>query len=102
MSGRGVVRIEMQFMADVEMVCEGVRRKAFQAGGAGSALQGKIIDDILNMKHRRGHRVLRLGEGGRNRSPVADKLRPLQGCRARLHQARANSSTLSGGESQKG
>ncbi len=38
--GEGVVRVEMQFLADVFVPCERVRRQALQAPGARGALQG--------------------------------------------------------------
>ena len=47
--GEGFVKIEMQFMADVTMVCEACGGKRFKPDILEVRYKGKNIDDILNM-----------------------------------------------------
>ena len=47
--GEGVIKIEMQFMADVTITCEACGGKRFQPDILEVNFQGKNISDVLNM-----------------------------------------------------
>ena len=47
--GEGEVTIEMQFMADVHLVCETCKGKRFKKEILEATFEGKTIDDVLNM-----------------------------------------------------
>ena len=47
--GEGVVRVEMQFLADVELVCEECKGTGFQSFILDITLNGKNIHEVLNL-----------------------------------------------------
>ena len=98
--GEGIVRIEMQFMADVEMVCEECGGKRFKPEVLEVRYRGKNIDDILNMSVDEAIEFFGAGNETESQS-VADKLRPLRDVGLGYIKLGQSSSTLSGGESQR-
>jgi excinuclease ABC subunit A len=98
--GEGVIYIEMQFMADVQMVCESCGGKRFKQDILEVKYKGKNINDILNMS---------VGEAidffAAQKEPIAkriaEKLHPLEAVGLSYVQLGQSSSTLSGGESQR-
>lgn len=98
--GEGVVRIEMQFMADVEMVCEECQGKRFKPEVLEVTYRGKNVDDILNMSVDEALEFFSAGEEAAARS-VAAKLQPLKDVGLGYIKLGQSSSTLSGGESQR-
>lgn len=98
--GEGVVRIEMQFMADVEMVCEACGGKRFKPEVLEVRYRGKNIDDILNMSVDEAIEFFGAGNEAESQA-VADKLRPLREVGLGYIKLGQSSSTLSGGESQR-
>ncbi len=98
--GEGVVRIGMQFMADVEMVCEECGGKRFKPEVLDVRYRGKNIDDILNMSVDEAIEFFAAGPEEEARS-VAEQLRPLQEVGLGYIKLGQSSSTLSGGESQR-
>ncbi len=98
--GEGVVRIEMQFMADVEMVCESCGGKRFKPEILEVRYRGKNIDDILNMSVDEAVEFFSAGSEDAALS-AADALRPLQDVGLGYLKLGQSSSTLSGGESQR-
>ncbi len=98
--GEGVVRIEMQFMADVEMVCEACGGKRFKSEVLEVRYRGKNVDDILNMSVDEAVEFFSEGSEDAARS-AAEKLRPLQDVGLGYIKLGQSSSTLSGGESQR-
>ncbi len=98
--GDGVVRIEMQFMADVEMVCEACGGKRFKSEVLDVRYRGKNVDDILNMSVDEAVEFFSEGAEDAARSAAA-KLRPLQDVGLGYIKLGQSSSTLSGGESQR-
>ena len=98
--GEGVVRIEMQFMADVEMVCEACGGKRFKPEVLEVRYRGKNIDDILNMSVDDAIEFFGAGKEAESQA-VADKLRPLREVGLGYIKLGQSSSTLSGGESQR-
>ena len=98
--GEGVVKIEMQFMADVTMVCEECGGKRFKPEVLEVRYRGKNIDDILNMSVDEA--LVFFGEGPESEAAsVVKKLKPLQDVGLGYIKLGQGSSTLSGGESQR-
>ncbi len=98
--GEGIVRIEMQFMADVELVCESCGGKRFKPEVLEVRYRGKNVDDILNMSVDEAVEFFSAGPEEAARSAAA-KLKPLQDVGLGYIKLGQSSSTLSGGESQR-
>ena len=98
--GEGVVRIEMQFMADVEMVCEECGGRRFKPEILEVRYRGKNVDDILNMSVDEAIEFFAAGSEPESLS-VAEKLKPLRDVGLGYIKLGQSSSTLSGGESQR-
>ncbi len=98
--GEGVVTIEMQFMADVTMVCEECGGKRFKPDILEVRYRGKNIDDILNMSVDEAVAFFREGPEDISKT-IADKLQPLVDVGLGYIKLGQSSSTLSGGESQR-
>ena len=98
--GDGFVRIPMQFMADVTMVCETCGGKRFKPDILEVRFKGKNIDDILNMSVEEA-----ISFFGAQPEPlskqIARKLQPLVDVGLSYIKLGQSSSTLSGGESQR-
>jgi len=98
--GDGFVKIGMQFMADVTMVCESCGGKRFKPEILEVRYQGKNIDDILNMSVEEAIAFF----GAQKEDPskeIARKLQPLVDVGLGYIKLGQASSTLSGGESQR-
>ena len=98
--GEGVVKIEMQFMADVTMVCEECGGKRFKPDVLEVRYRGKNIDDILNMSVREASEFFTAGEEPEAKE-AAERLQPLLDVGLGYIRLGQSSSTLSGGESQR-
>ena len=98
--GEGVVKIEMQFMADVTMVCDECGGKRFKPDILEVRYRGKNIDDILNMSVREASEFFAEGPEPEAQE-VVEKLRPLLDVGLGYIRLGQSSSTLSGGESQR-
>ena len=98
--GEGMVKIPMQFMADVQMVCEECGGKRFKPDVLEVRYRGKNVDDILNMSVDEAVEFFSAGEEAESKS-VAEKLRPLQEVGLGYIKLGQSSATLSGGESQR-
>lgn len=98
--GEGVITIPMQFMADVQMVCEECGGKRFKQAVLEVKYQGKSINDVLNMSVEEA-----IGFFGRQKEAaakkVAQKLKVLDDVGLGYIQLGQTSSSLSGGESQR-
>lgn len=95
--GEGEVTIEMQFMADVHLVCDTCNGKRFKKEVLEVAFQNKNIDDILTMTV--DDAVSFFGENKQDK--IAAKLQPLKDVGLGYVQLGQSSSTLSGGEAQR-
>ncbi len=95
--GEGEVTIEMQFMADVHLVCDVCNGKRFKKEVLEVTFQNKNIDDILTMTV--DDAVAFFGE--HNQDKICAKLQPLQDVGLGYVQLGQSSSTLSGGEAQR-
>ena len=96
----GFVRIPMQFMADVTMVCETCGGKRFKPDILEVRFKGKNVDDILNMSVEEA--ISFFGSQPEELSrQIAHKLQPLVDVGLSYIKLGQSSSTLSGGESQR-
>ena len=98
--GEGFVKIGMQFMADVTMVCEACGGRRFKPDILEVRYRDKNIDDILNMSVEQA-----IAFFGAQTDPVAkriaERLQPLVDVGLSYIKLGQSSSTLSGGESQR-
>ena len=98
--GDGFVKIGMQFMADVTMVCESCGGKRFKPEILEVKYQGKNVDDILNMSVEEA--IAFFGAQKEDAAhTIAAKLQPLVDVGLGYIKLGQPSSTLSGGESQR-
>ncbi len=99
--GEGFVRIGMQFMADVTMVCEACDGRRFKPDILEVRYKGKNIDDILNMSVEEAIAFFSAQENDATAQRVAQRLQPLVDVGLSYIRLGQSSSTLSGGESQR-
>jgi excinuclease ABC subunit A len=98
--GEGVIKVEMQFMADVELKCESCGGRRFKDEILEVKYRGKSIYDVLEMSV--DDAIAFFGEGGDATSKrVVDKLNALSAVGLGYVKLGQSSSTLSGGESQR-
>jgi excinuclease ABC subunit A len=93
--GRGVVTIEMQFLSDLELVCDACQGKRFKSKVLDVQYLGKNIDDILNMS------VTEALEFFKDTASITRKLRPLRDVGLSYIRIGQVTSSLSGGEFQR-
>lgn len=98
--GEGEIHVEMQFMADVNLVCESCQGKRFKEEVLEVEYRGKNIYDILEMTVREAIDFFGAGKTSTEKK-VAKKLQPLQDVGLDYVRLGQSSSTLSGGESQR-
>ena len=98
--GEGFVKIGMQFMADVSMVCEACGGKRFKPDILEVRYKGLNIDDILNMSVEEAIAFFSAQEDQTARR-IAERLQPLVDVGLSYIKLGQSSSTLSGGESQR-
>ena len=98
--GAGIVKIEMQFMADVTMVCEACGGKRFKPDVLDVRYRGLNIDDILNLSVEQAISFFSQGKEELAQG-IARKLQPLVDVGLGYIKLGQSSSTLSGGESQR-
>ena len=98
--GEGFVKIGMQFMADVKMVCEACGGKRFKPEILEVKYKGKNIDDILNMSVEEAIGFFG-AQSDQAAKRIAERLQPLVDVGLSYIKLGQSSSTLSGGESQR-
>ncbi len=98
--GDGFVKIGMQFMADVTMVCESCGGKRFKPDILEVRYQGKNVDDILSMSVDQAIEFFGAQKEDTAKS-IAQKLQTLVDVGLGYIKLGQPSSTLSGGESQR-
>ena len=98
--GDGFVKIGMQFMADVTMVCESCGGKRFKPEILEVRYKDKNIDDILNMSVEEAIAFFSSQPEELAKS-IAEQLQPLVDVGLGYIKLGQPSSTLSGGESQR-
>ena len=95
--GAGVITVEMQFMADLQLTCEACHGKRFKKEVLDVRYEGKNIDDVLNMTVDEAIDFF----SAHNQKTIVNRLRPLSDVGLGYIQLGQNSSTLSGGENQR-
>ena len=98
--GEGFVKIGMQFMADVSMVCEACGGKRFKPDILEVRYKGMNIDDILNMSVEEAIAFFS-SQDDPSAKRIAERLQPLVDVGLSYIKLGQSSSTLSGGESQR-
>ena len=98
--GEGIIKVEMQFMADVELTCESCKGMRFKKEILEVRYRGKNIYDMLEMTIDEALEFFR-SHNGRSEKRIADKLQPLADVGLGYVKMGQSSSTLSGGESQR-
>lgn len=98
--GDGYVKIGMQFMADVSMLCESCGGKRFKPDILEVRYKGKNIDDILNMSVSEAAEFFG-SQPEAEAKTIARRLKPLMDVGLSYIKLGQSSSTLSGGESQR-
>ena len=98
--GEGFVKIGMQFMADVSMVCEACGGKRFKPDILEVRYKGLNVDDILNMSVEEAISFFS-SQNDPIAKKIAERLQPLMDVGLSYIKLGQSSSTLSGGESQR-
>ena len=98
--GEGFVKIGMQFMADVTMVCEACGGRRFKPDILEVRYKDKNIDDILNLSVEEAIEFFGSQDDPTARR-IAERLQPLVDVGLSYIKLGQSSSTLSGGESQR-
>ena len=93
--GDGTVVVEMQFLADVELICEECKGKRFKPEVLEVRYRGKNIHEVLDMTVREAMHHFA------NAPKVADKLRMLDEVGLGYLRLGQSATTLSGGEAQR-
>ncbi len=100
--GEGVIKVSMQFMADVELVCEACGGKRFRDEVLEVKYRDKNISEVLDMTV--DDAIVFFSEEQKTNPTcrrIVDRLRPLQDVGLGYIRLGQSSSTLSGGESQR-
>lgn len=95
--GTGVITVEMQFMADLELECDACHGKRFKHDVLDVMFNGKNIYDVLEMTVREA--IDFFGKYGKD--DIVRKLKPLDDVGLGYIKLGQSSSTLSGGENQR-
>lgn len=95
--GAGVINVEMQFMADLTLVCDSCHGKRFKKEILEVRFHSKSIYDVLEMNVTEA--IAFFTEFGEKQ--IANKLQPLEDVGLGYIKLGQSSSTLSGGENQR-
>jgi excinuclease ABC subunit A len=98
--GEGEIKVEMQFMADVRLVCESCHGKRFKDEILDVAFRGKNIYDVLDLTINEAIEFFSSADGSTEKK-IVRKLMPLQQVGLGYVKLGQSSSTFSGGESQR-
>jgi len=98
--GEGTIKVEMQFLADVYLLCESCDGKRFKEDILDVRYQEKNIDDILNLTVNQAIELFSIGKTSTEKK-ITKRLKPLQDVGLGYIKLGQSSSTLSGGESQR-
>ena len=99
--GEGVIKISMQFMADVELQCEACGGMRFKQEILEVKYRGRSIYDVLNMSVDEALDFFSEDTSCATCRRIVERLRPLQQVGLGYVKLGQSSSTLSGGESQR-
>ncbi len=95
--GAGVIKVEMQFMADLELVCESCHGQRFKHDILDVRVNGKNINDVLNLTVSEAITFFQ----ALKQQTIVNRLQPLEDVGLGYIKLGQNSSTLSGGENQR-
>lgn len=95
--GTGIITVEMQFMADLELECDVCHGKRFKSDVLDVKFNGKNIYDVLQMTVKEAIEFFRQN----NQDTIVRKLKPLDDVGLGYVKLGQSSSTLSGGENQR-
>jgi excinuclease ABC subunit A len=98
--GEGEIKVEMQFMADVHLVCESCNGRRFKDDVLDVTFKDQSIFDILEMTVDEAIDFFSQGKSSTEKK-ICAKLKPLQDVGLGYVKLGQSSSTLSGGESQR-
>lgn len=98
--GEGAIKVEMQFMADVSLVCESCGGKRFKEDILEVTYNGKNINDILEMTVNEAIDFFSAHKNSTEKK-IIKRILPLQEVGLGYVHLGQSSSTLSGGESQR-
>jgi excinuclease ABC subunit A len=93
--GDGTVTVEMQFLADVELICEECRGTRYKAQVLEVRYRGKNIHEVLDLTVKEGLQFFA------NAPKIVDKLRVLDEVGLGYLRLGQSATTLSGGEAQR-
>jgi excinuclease ABC subunit A len=98
--GEGIIEVEMQFMADIRMECEACKGKRFRKEILEVMYRGASIYDVLQMTVDEAIAFFSKTEGAEE-DKIVRSLTPLHNVGLGYLRLGQNSSSLSGGESQR-
>ncbi|HZH71531.1 MAG TPA: excinuclease ABC subunit UvrA [Mariniphaga sp.] len=98
--GEGTIKVEMQFLADVYLICETCGGKRFKEDILEVQYKGHNIDDVLNLTVNQALELFKQGKSSTEKK-IVKRLQPLQDVGLGYVKLGQSSSTLSGGESQR-
>jgi len=98
--GEGIIKVEMQFMADVTLECEHCHGKRFKSDVLDVRYKGLSIFDVLELTVDEAIEFFG-SQPGSTEKKIAEKMQPLQDVGLGYVKLGQRSSTLSGGESQR-
>ena len=98
--GEGTIKVEMQFLADVYLLCESCGGKRFKEDILDVKYKGLNVDDILNLTVNGAIELFKQGKSSTEKK-ITKRLQPLQDVGLGYVKLGQASSTLSGGESQR-
>lgn len=99
--GEGVIRVEMQFMADVELTCEVCGGRRFKEAVLDVKYRGCSVYDVLEMSVDQAIDFFGADKKSKLCLKIVEKLSVLQSVGLGYVKLGQSSSTLSGGESQR-
>jgi excinuclease ABC subunit A len=100
--GEGEQVVEMQFLADVHLLCDVCNGKRFKQEVLEVTYHMKSIDDLLNMSVDEAVEFFASPvKGGKDGAAIAKAIRPLQDVGLGYIKLGQSSDTLSGGEAQR-
>ena len=98
--GEGEITVEMQFMADVHLICESCKGKRFRDEVLEVTFEGKNIFEVLDLTVDEAIYFFENQKSPTSKK-IAKQLKPLQDVGLGYVKLGQSSSTLSGGESQR-
>lgn len=98
--GEGIIKVEMQFMADIYLQCESCKGRRFKDDILDIRYNGKNIHDVLEMTVNEATEFFSASKGNIEKK-IAQRLKPLVDVGLGYVKLGQSSSTLSGGESQR-